>query len=131
RIIANVGCTPDSSIHAELQVQLCYATCGPMKLAAALLGNNGDCLARVAPSGDLLSHPEPGFYILGSKSYGRNSTFLLRAGLEQVDAVFAGLARGARPLQDAVPSPGRRRAGSSGVSATGPRNSGHLPETRA
>jgi len=60
-----------------------------------------------------------------------NATFLLRAGLEQVDAVFAGLARGARLLQDAVPSPGRRRAGGSGVSATRPRNSGHLPETRA
>ncbi len=130
RIIANVGSTPDSSIHSELQVHLCYATCGPIKLAAALLGKGDDCLAQPATSADLLSHPEPGFYIIGSKSYGRNATFLLRAGLEQVDAVFAGLARGAGPLQDAVPSPGRRRAGSSGISATGPRNPGHLPETR-
>lgn len=34
---------------------------------------------------------EPGYYILGAKSYGRNSGFLLRDGFEQVRAVFAQL----------------------------------------
>jgi len=131
RIIANVGSTPDSSIHSELQVHLCYATCGPIKLAAALLGKGDDCLAQPAPSADLLSHPEPGFYIIGSKSYGRNATFLLRAGLEQVGAVFGGLAGAARPLQDAVPSRRARRAGRSESPATEPKNSSHFPETRA
>ena len=41
-----------------------------------------------------LTNPEPGFYILGSKSYGRNNTFLMRVGWEQVDDVF-GLLGGA------------------------------------
>lgn len=31
---------------------------------------------------------EPGFFILGAKSYGRNSNFLLRIGWQQVDDVF-------------------------------------------
>jgi hypothetical protein len=39
-----------------------------------------------------LAHPEPGFYIVGMKSYGRAPTFLLRTGYEQVRSVAAGLA---------------------------------------
>ena len=35
-----------------------------------------------------LRNPEPNFYILGAKSYGRNSNFLLRTGFEQVRDVF-------------------------------------------
>jgi len=98
RIIANVGYAPDRSIHAELQVHECYATEGPIKLAAALLGEGGgggDCLAQAAPSADLLANPEPGFYILGSKSYGRNSAFLLGAGRDQIRVLFAALERDA------------------------------------
>jgi hypothetical protein len=38
--------------------------------------------------GDVLRNPEPNFFILGSKSYGRNSNFLLRTGLEQVREVL-------------------------------------------
>ncbi len=37
--------------------------------------------------------PQPGRFILGGKSYGRNSTFLSRSGWEQVDEV-AGLLGG-------------------------------------
>jgi len=48
----------------------------------------GNCLA-IAPTGlETLLNPEPGFFILGAKSYGRNSQFLLRTGWEQVNAVF-------------------------------------------
>src|SRR5207248_3263397 len=36
RIIANVGFTPDRAISSELQVHECYASLGPMALAAAL-----------------------------------------------------------------------------------------------
>jgi len=38
---------------------------------------------------DTLVNPEPGSFILGSKSYGRNSQLLLRAGWEQVDPIFS------------------------------------------
>ena len=33
-------------------------------------------------------NPEPNFYILGSKSYGRGAQFLLSVGLEQIREVF-------------------------------------------
>ena len=38
------------------------------------------------------SHPEPGFYTLGIKSYGRAPTFLLLTGYEQARSVAAALA---------------------------------------
>ena len=41
---------------------------------------------------DELAHPEPGFYIVGMKSYGRAPTFLLRTGYEQVRSVVAAIA---------------------------------------
>jgi thioredoxin reductase len=39
---------------------------------------------------------EPGYYILGAKSFGRNSGFLLRDGFEQIRRVFATLTGNAR-----------------------------------
>ena len=41
RVIANVGYRPDASLYQELQVHQCYASEGPMKLAAALLSASG------------------------------------------------------------------------------------------
>lgn len=88
-IIGNVGYSPDSSLYRELQVHECYASLGPMKLAAALQGQKGhDCLKLTGGGADNLRNPEPNFYILGAKSYGRYSNFLLRAGFEQVRDVF-------------------------------------------
>jgi hypothetical protein len=45
-------------------------------------------LAVPSFAGATLQTPEPNFFILGAKSYGRNSNFLLRAGFEQVHEVF-------------------------------------------
>ncbi|PRY54723.1 hypothetical protein BCF74_12458 [Knoellia remsis] len=39
-----------------------------------------------------LAHPEPGFYIVGAKSYGRAPTFLALTGFEQVRSVVAAIA---------------------------------------
>jgi hypothetical protein len=90
RVVANVGYGPDNSIYRELQVHECYATLGPMALAAALLKHaGGDCLTVPALGGAALRNPEPNFFILGGKSYGRRSDFLLRVGLEQVRECFA------------------------------------------
>ncbi len=89
RIVANVGYAPDTDLYRELQVHECYASQGPMKLAAALLGQNSDdCLQQSSPRPDTLKNPEPNFFILGAKSYGRNSNFLLRVGFEQIRDVF-------------------------------------------
>lgn len=62
---------------------------GPIRLAASLLNQEtGDCLAADMRSPEMLLHPEPDFYILGSKSYGRLSHFLLRTGLTQIRNLF-------------------------------------------
>jgi thioredoxin reductase len=90
RLIANVGYTPSTDLYRELQVHECYASLGPMKLAASLPGRRGeDCLKQTSPAADTLRNPEPGFFLLGAKSYGRNSNFLLRVGFEQIREVFS------------------------------------------
>ena len=76
-------------IYRELQVHECYATLGPMNLAASLLGKSGDCLAQPAPGPETLKNPEPRFFILGAKSYGRNSAFLIQLGLSQIRSAYA------------------------------------------
>jgi len=92
RILALNGGVGDHALYRQLQVHECYATSGPMNLAAALLGEAGaDCLASGSHGPDTLRNPEPGFFILGAKSYGRNSQFLLRIGWQQVDDVFTSL----------------------------------------
>jgi hypothetical protein len=89
RVIANVGYTPDTALYRELQVHECYASLGPMNVAAALLKHAGsDCLAIPAQGAAVLCNPEPNFFILGAKSYGRTSSFLLQTGFEQVRVVF-------------------------------------------
>jgi hypothetical protein len=89
RIVANVGYQPDLSLNRELQVHQCYASEGPMKLAASLLASaGGDCLAQAAVGVDLLKNPEPNYFVMGAKSYGRNSSFLLRLGIEQIQEIL-------------------------------------------
>lgn len=89
RILALVGYRPEAEIHRELQVHACYASEGPMRLAATLGNDRGDCLSRAPQAADVLCNPEPDFFILGTKSYGRRSDFLVRTGLEQVREVYS------------------------------------------
>ncbi len=90
RVLANVGYSPDNSIYSELQVHECWATKGPIKLATELLGiESEDCLEQASHGVESLINPEPGFFILGSKSYGLNSTFLIKVGLLQIKDVFS------------------------------------------
>ena len=93
RILALNGGVGDHSLYRQLQVHECYATCGPVRLAAALLAEGGgaDCLAQAGHGPETLVNPEPGFFILGAKSYGRNSRFLMSIGWQQVDDVFTSL----------------------------------------
>lgn len=99
RIVAQVGYRPDARLHAELQVQTCYATEGPLRLAAHLLASDAaDCLAQPATGVDTLRNPEPNYYLLGAKSYGRRSQFLLAHGHRQIRELFALL--GDRPTLD-------------------------------
>ncbi|GAC1491858.1 MAG: FAD-dependent oxidoreductase [Solirubrobacteraceae bacterium] len=91
RILALNGSVGDAALYRQLQVHECYATLGPMRLAATLLDAGGDCLTQEPAGPEALLNPEPGFFILGAKSYGRSSNFLLRVGWQQVDDVFGTL----------------------------------------
>jgi hypothetical protein len=61
-----------------------------------------------------LAHPESGFVIVGSKSYGRAPTFLMATGYEQVRSVVAEIAgdhAAARRVHLALPETGVCSAG--------------------
>jgi hypothetical protein len=93
RVIVNTGYGPDNSIYRELQFHECWASRGPMKLSAALLGAGAaDCLDTPSFGVDALANPEPDFYVLGNKSYGRSPNFLLETGFKQVADVITALA---------------------------------------
>ena len=93
QIIVATGFGPDNSIYRELQIHECYASRGPMKLSAALLGAQAaDCLTVPAFEAGMLANPEPDFWILGNKSYGRSPNFLLETGYRQVTDVVAQMA---------------------------------------
>lgn len=101
RIVAMCGYVGDHGLYRQLQVHECYATAAPMKLSAALLAGSAgdDCMDQTGQGAGTLANPEPGFLILGSKSYGRNSTFLMRVGWEQVDEVFGPLGARVSPAR--------------------------------
>lgn len=91
-LFAATGFRPDWSFARELHIQTCWATEGTYPLAASLLGESGgDCLAVPAQGADTLLHPEPGFYALGMKSYGRTPDFLIATGLQQITSLFSQL----------------------------------------
>jgi len=89
RAISATGFRPDWSFVRELHLQTCWATEGTYPLAATLLGEcGGDCLAIPAFGADTLLHPEPHFYALGIKSYGRSPDFLISTGLRQIESLM-------------------------------------------
>ncbi|MCB9780134.1 MAG: NAD(P)-binding domain-containing protein [Alphaproteobacteria bacterium] len=92
----STGFRPDNRMLRELQFHACWGTEGPMKLAAALIAESGmgggDCLAAGGVGADSLKSPEPRLFVLGAKSYGRRSDFLLQSGLKQVDDALSLLA---------------------------------------
>jgi cation diffusion facilitator CzcD-associated flavoprotein CzcO len=95
RVLSLTGSVGDSALYRQLQVHECYASGAPMKLSAALLGasaSGGDCMSQTGFGPETLTNPEPRFFILGAKSYGRNPAFLMRIGWEQVEDVFGLLA---------------------------------------
>jgi hypothetical protein len=91
-IICATGQRPDLALTRELRLKL-----DPWLESAAALGpmidpNLHSC-GSVMPHGHReLSHPEPGFYTVGVKSYGRAPTFLLMTGYEQVRSVVVAIA---------------------------------------
>lgn len=91
-IIAATGQRPDLAMLRELRLGIDPALESVAALAPLIDPNEHSC-GTVRPHGAReLAHPEPGFYVIGSKSYGRAPTFLLATGYEQARSVAAMLA---------------------------------------
>lgn len=91
-VVAATGFRPDLSLTRELRLDLDPVTEAPVRLAPLIDPNAHSC-GTVPPHGEAeLAHPEPGFYAVGTKSYGRAPTFLMLTGYEQARSVAAFLA---------------------------------------
>ncbi|ONI49990.1 MULTISPECIES: NAD(P)-binding domain-containing protein [unclassified Streptomyces] len=91
-VIVLTGFRPDLSFLNELRLGLDERLQAPVELAPLIDPNQHSC-GTVYPHGHReLSHPEPGVYLVGMKSYGRAPTFLAMTGYEQVRSVAAALA---------------------------------------
>ena len=64
----------------------------PVRIAAEIDPNLHSCGSVAATGAADLAQPEPNFYLVGAKSYGRAPTFLALTGYEQVRSVVAELA---------------------------------------
>ncbi|KIH96569.1 flavoprotein [Streptomonospora alba] len=91
-IVALTGFRPDLSWLTEIRLGLDATLEAPVELAPLIDPNVHSC-GTVYPHGAAeLSHPEPGFYLVGMKSYGRAPTFLALTGFEQVRSIAAAIA---------------------------------------
>jgi thioredoxin reductase len=91
-IIVATGARPDLTLARELRLRL-DPWLESTELLAPLIDPNVHSCGSVPPHGHReLTHPEPGYYAVGAKSYGRAPNFLLATGYEQVRSVVAALA---------------------------------------
>jgi thioredoxin reductase len=92
RIVASTGQRPDLNLTRELRLDL-DPWLESAKALGPLIDPNLHSCGSVPPHGHReLAHPEPGFYTVGIKSYGRAPTFLMLTGYEQVRSVVAAIA---------------------------------------
>ncbi len=109
QIIATTGFRPNLTMLSEVRLELDSAVESPRTLAPLIDPNEHSC-GTVRPHGaEELRHPEPNFYIVGMKSYGRAPTFLMRTGYEQVRSVVAAIVgdwQAAREVQLVLPETG-------------------------
>ncbi len=88
-MIAHTGFRPDTSLYEELRIPANISTEAPTNPGGVLaISGSCDCLNQPTPTAELLATPEAGFFVLGSKSYGRHGHFLLQDGLKQIEAVL-------------------------------------------
>jgi hypothetical protein len=91
RIVCAAGARPDLAPTRELRVRHDPWLESTDALAPLIDPNEHSC-GTVRPHGHReLAHPEPGYYAVGAKSYGRAPNFLMATGYEQVRSVVAAL----------------------------------------
>lgn len=86
------GFRPDLTFLSELRLELDATLQAPVRIAAEVDPNLHSCGSVAATGAKDLAQPEPDFYLVGAKSYGRAPTFLAMTGYEQVRSVVAELA---------------------------------------
>ncbi len=92
QIVCATGQRPDLAMVGELRLKLDPWLESTEALGPLIDPNQHSC-GTVRPHGHReLAHPEPGFYTLGVKSYGRAPTFLMATGFEQARSVVAAIA---------------------------------------
>ena len=109
RLVVLTGFRPDLSFLSEVRLDLDPTLQAPRRLAAEVDPNVHSCGSVQATGALDLAQPEPDFYLLGTKSYGRAPTFLAMTGYEQVRSVVAMLAgdrAGAERVELALPETG-------------------------
>jgi protein-tyrosine-phosphatase/thioredoxin reductase len=121
-VIVSTGSRPNLEIERELRLQLDPWLESTQALAPLIDPNVHSC-GTVPPHGHReLQHPEKGFYVAGTKSYGRAPNFLLATGYEQVRSIVAALAgdfEAADHVQLVLPTTGVCSSDSAGASCCG------------
>jgi hypothetical protein len=85
--VALTGYRPDLTMLSELALEIAPTTEGTARLARALTRVT-ECLSVPQLSNEDLQSGEPGFHLVGAKSYGRARTFLLQTGLDQLRRII-------------------------------------------
>jgi thioredoxin reductase len=89
-IVGLTGYRPDLSFLSELALEIAPSSEGAARLTRAI-GNVTDCLGAPSVAARDLQSGEPGFHLVGAKSYGRLPTFLMQAGIGQAAAIVDAL----------------------------------------
>jgi hypothetical protein len=89
-IVGLTGYRPDLSFLSELALEIAPSSEGSARLTRAL-GGVSDCLSAPALAASDLQSGEPGFHLVGAKSYGRLPTFLMQTGIGHASAIVDAL----------------------------------------
>ncbi|MDJ1114767.1 FAD-dependent oxidoreductase [Microbacterium dauci] len=109
RVVVLTGFRPDLSFLSEIRLELDPTLQAPVRVAVEIDPNIHSCGSVAATGAADLAQPEPAFYLVGAKSYGRAPTFLALTGYEQVRSVVAELAgdhEAARRVELSLPETG-------------------------
>ena len=91
RVVAATGSRPDLGMLRELRLTLDPRLECPSRLAPLIDPDIHTCETVRAHGYEELRHPEPGFFVVGMKSYGRSPGFLLSTGYRQIQSVVSAL----------------------------------------